>query len=347
DKEFSESLFHGINGETSAINLLIGSKKFTEGWSSWRVSSMGLMNIGKSEGSQIIQLFGRGVRLKGFDFSLKRSSGLDDYQRPENLKEIRKILGAMETLNIFGVRADYMQKFKEFLEEEGLPQNDSSWHKITIPAKVKREMLDNNLKLIRVREGEDFKKRIKLNLELNTNIFSNGLIELDWYPKIQVLVDSRVNALQNVQRNEETLELHNLAFINWSNVFFELQRFKSDKHWYNLSVSLESLKTIIHNNEWYTIFIPESELELRNFEQVKIWEDLVIALLKKYTEKFYNFHKNHFNAENIESQILRDTDENLIYEYELKLNTEEDTETIQTRVDQLITSINNETFEGE
>src|SRR5690606_691842 len=63
--------------------------------------------------------------------------------------------------------------------------------------------------------------------------------------------------------------------------------------------------------------------------------------------KFYNFHKNHFNAENIESQILRDTDENLIYEYELKLNTEEDTETIQTRVDQLITSINNETFEGE
>jgi len=50
--------------------LLIGSKKFSEGWSSWRVSSMGLMNVGKSEGSQIIQLFGRGVRLKGYQFSL-------------------------------------------------------------------------------------------------------------------------------------------------------------------------------------------------------------------------------------------------------------------------------------
>ncbi len=33
---------------------------------------MGLMNVGATEGAQIIQLFGRGVRLKGFDFSLKR-----------------------------------------------------------------------------------------------------------------------------------------------------------------------------------------------------------------------------------------------------------------------------------
>jgi hypothetical protein len=34
---------------------------------------MGLLNIGKGEGPQIIQLFGRGVRLKGKNLSLKRS----------------------------------------------------------------------------------------------------------------------------------------------------------------------------------------------------------------------------------------------------------------------------------
>ncbi|MBK7767979.1 MAG: hypothetical protein IPI44_19140, partial [Sulfuritalea sp.] len=65
DSEFSGSLFHEINTPQSTVNLLIGSKKFTEGWSSWRVSTMGLMNVGKGEGAQIIQLFGRGVRLKG------------------------------------------------------------------------------------------------------------------------------------------------------------------------------------------------------------------------------------------------------------------------------------------
>ena len=63
-REFGDSLFRGLNDDTSTVNLLVGAKKFTEGWSSWRVSSMGLMNIGRNEGAQIIQLFGRGVRLK-------------------------------------------------------------------------------------------------------------------------------------------------------------------------------------------------------------------------------------------------------------------------------------------
>ncbi len=57
--DFKGSLFQGINKPESTVNVLVGAKKFSEGWSSWRVSTMGLMNVGKSEGSQIIQLFGQ------------------------------------------------------------------------------------------------------------------------------------------------------------------------------------------------------------------------------------------------------------------------------------------------
>jgi hypothetical protein len=71
--DFAGSLFHQINLPDSRMSMLVGSRKFTEGWSSWRVSTMGLLNMGRGEGSQIIQLFGRGVRLKGRDMSLKRS----------------------------------------------------------------------------------------------------------------------------------------------------------------------------------------------------------------------------------------------------------------------------------
>src|SRR4030095_2341754 len=81
---------------------------------------MGLMNVGATEGSQIIQLFGRGVRLKGYDRSLKRSAKRplpEDVTRPTHI-------GVRETLTIFGIRADYMAQFRDFLEEEGLPTND-------------------------------------------------------------------------------------------------------------------------------------------------------------------------------------------------------------------------------
>ena len=73
---------------------------------------MGLLNIGRQEGSQIIQLFGRGVRLRGKDMSLKRSSALDG-EPPHNLS-------LLETLNIFAVRANFMAEFREYLTREGV-----------------------------------------------------------------------------------------------------------------------------------------------------------------------------------------------------------------------------------
>ena len=42
EREFSGSLFHEINQPDSTVHLLIGSKKFTEGWSSWRGLDDGL-----------------------------------------------------------------------------------------------------------------------------------------------------------------------------------------------------------------------------------------------------------------------------------------------------------------
>ena len=85
EKEFSGSLFAKLSAGDSTVNVLIGSKKFSEGWNSWRVSTMGLMNVGKSEGSEIIQLFGRGVRLKGYGMCLKRSSQIDDITKPQHI----------------------------------------------------------------------------------------------------------------------------------------------------------------------------------------------------------------------------------------------------------------------
>ena len=160
-REFgTSSLFTKINEEDSTINILIGSKKFSEGWSSWRVSAMGLMNVGRSEGSEIIQLFGRGVRLKGFQYSLKRSSALDGSYNPGPLP---KGLMSIETLNIFGVRADYMDTFRKYLEDEGLPANEESYTTVKIP--TVNLLGDKKLKVVRLKEGYDFKKMVTVHPE--------------------------------------------------------------------------------------------------------------------------------------------------------------------------------------
>ncbi|WP_347273117.1 DEAD/DEAH box helicase family protein [Candidatus Kuenenia sp.] len=65
-------LFENIDKPQSPINVLIGSRKFAEGWNCFRVSVIGLINLGKTKGNKIIQIFGRGVRLKGLKNDGKR-----------------------------------------------------------------------------------------------------------------------------------------------------------------------------------------------------------------------------------------------------------------------------------
>ncbi len=114
EDNFSDSLFAQVDAPASPIHLLIGARKFIEGWSSWRVSAMGLLNVGKGEGSQIIQLFGRGVRLKGKEMSLKRSAA------PEGGPPHPPGIQHLETLTIFGWNADYIQTFRAILENEDI-----------------------------------------------------------------------------------------------------------------------------------------------------------------------------------------------------------------------------------
>ena len=77
------------------------------------------------------------------------------YQKPDDIRKLRPILRHLETLQIFGVQANYMEQFKKFLEEEGLPTNDSNWITIKIPTQKKKVVEENRLKLISVKEEND------------------------------------------------------------------------------------------------------------------------------------------------------------------------------------------------
>lgn len=316
EKEFSSSLFQGINEKGSSINLLIGSKKFSEGWSSWRVSSMGLMNVGRGQGSQIIQLFGRGVRLKGFQFSLKRSTKLDQHQMPH--EPVPPYVPPLETLNIFGIRADYMQQFKQYLEDEGLPVNDGNYEKVTIPVLPTINLDEHKLKVVRVKEGKNFKKDQVLQLRLE-RFYETPPVVLDWYPKVQVLAPGRDGIQAPVALETHSLSSRNLAFVNWADVYFELQKFKNERTWYNLSIRKEDLREIMEDNSWYTLHIPADALSVHSFRQVRVWQEIVIALLKHYCDRFYNHYKQAYLSKFLEVKTLNPSDPNFIEEYRIHI----------------------------
>lgn len=325
EKEFSESLFQSLNEPQSKINILIGSKKFTEGWNSWRVSTMGLMNIGRSEGSEIIQLFGRGVRLKGKDFCLKRSSRIEGVHAP-------KFMDKLETLNIFGIRADYMRQFKEYLEDEGLPANED---RIDFVLPVINGLGNLHLKTVRLQEGVDFKRQgPRPILDRPDELLRRQKVMLDWYPKIQAMASSGGQGpLLIAARNIATLTEAHIAFLNVDEIYFEMQRFKNERAWFNLNLSREKILDLLRHPDWYELNIPKDVLEFRSFEQVGQWQEIAIALLKKYCDRFYKYQKAAWENKFLEYTEITPHDDNFFAEYHVLV--ERSQEEIIARLEQI------------
>jgi hypothetical protein len=307
DSEFSQSMFRRVNDPDSTIKVLIGSKKFSEGWSSWRVSTMGLMNIGKKEGSQIIQLFGRGVRLKGLDFCLKRSHRIVGLQAPKEMERL-------ETLNVFGIHADYMRQFKEYLEDEGLPANED---RIEFVLPVVKNLGKKPLKTIRLKEGIDYKRQgPKPLVDRPDQYLRKNPVAVDWYPKIQALVSARGQGpLDAAVRDECRFSEDHLAFLDVDEIYFDLQRFKSERAWYNLNLNRDRIPGLLTDSSWYVLYIPSEEMEAKSFEQVRRWQEIASVLLRKYCDRFYKIRKAEWEKDHLEYRTLTEDDSNFIDDY--------------------------------
>jgi Type III restriction enzyme, res subunit len=313
EREFSGSLFGHLNDSDSRIHLLIGSKKFTEGWNSWRVSSMGLMNVGKGEGAQIIQMFGRGVRLRGLGGSLKRSTAIPGVKHPGDLD-------LLETLNVFGVRADYMAQFREYLDAEGVPSTEKD--EIALP--VIQDVPVGRLKSIRLRGGGEFRRDApKPLLGPPPEAFRTRRIPLDWYPKLEALESKalRGRALGEVRHVGKLAKQH-LAFLDLDAIHQEIVCYKRERGWDSLIILRDVLWALLGDSSWYTLEIPEQELRFGGPEplrRTRMWQEIAVSLLKKYVERYYKAKREEWEATRRETYVLDGTDPNFFAEYRFEV----------------------------
>jgi len=307
DSDFSEATFDSVKDSSSPVNLLIGSKKFVEGWDCWRVSTLGLMHVGKSEGAQIIQLFGRGVRLKGYGWSLKRSGHSYAPSIPQYIEEL-------ETLNVFGVEADFMEKFRQFLANEGLPGNERR-RVFTIPLNVTYDF-GKKLQIIRPKrkadDGKeyDFKKDAPVpNLGQLTEYLQLHPVVSDWYPRIQSIHSKKT--AEAIKKDDVKLADRHISLLNMDELYFELEQFKRERSWYNLNIDKTGIQKLLTDKTWYTLFLPTARLEPAGFDDVSLLQQVAAELLKRFCDHYYNYCKRSFIEPRLELRELTPEDDNI------------------------------------
>jgi len=297
----SGSRFKGIGDPGTSIEVLIGAKKFMEGWNSWRVSNMGLLNVGRQEGSEIIQLFGRGVRLRGKGFSLKRSAALDG-PHPE-------YVGLLETLNIFAVRANYMSQFREYLEKEGVETEGD----VVLPLKIRpsKNFLGKGLVVPRVPEDRSFAEEADILLEPDPTV----RVRVDMSLKVQALESGNegVTAVAACAGRDVPIPAASLELVDWQKVYLDVIEYKERKGLTNLAVRPETPRRIVATSEparLYSLVADESVVAPRSFADTALLHEAVVSILRKYMDRFYRIRQERWDSEHMVYTELDDENAN-------------------------------------
>ncbi len=312
----SKYLFKNIDKKESPINVLIWSRKFSEGWNSFRVSVIALINIWKSEWNKIIQIFGRGVRLKWLnnDWKRKYKEHNENYYSLLNSNNEHK-LKKLETLNVLSLKRSYLETFTNKIKEE-------ITHTFTFKLEVK---INNAIKLWdKEIQFDDYSKRLpifklsKKQVEQKIIYIKRGF-ESIWY-------------IYNEENQTLEWELNNFNFnldyrTNRDNIWIDIKEsFKQKVIEYRDYIDILKIKKIINDfsienmlkiynydetsTTWrqdfdYILlfnFINEikydSNFEINNISLIQI-EKLLIKLLREFLSKLKNKINHQINSKNI------------------------------------------------
>ncbi len=316
DDAIGGGLFREIEEPDSPVNVLVGAKKFIEGWSSWRVSNMGLLNIGKSEGSQIIQLFGRGVRLKGRDSSLKRSSflgGPDDHPKHIDL---------LETLNIFAVQANYMVEFKKYLEREGV--DPGGYEEIPFPIHREEGFLREKLYVPFIPDGREFAVNQHIVLDENEDVRIN--LDLSVRAESMRMGEGGVATVASKAGRGREIGVRHLAMLDWQRIHTDLLDYKRSKGFHNLLIPPGAPRRIMEKTDpspVYDLVADDSLFEPASFAGLADLEEAVQSILRKYVDRYYGARQRRWDSENMVPELLTGDHPNFA-DYTVKIKASEE-----------------------
>lgn len=303
EQSFTESLFGSLNNRDNTINILMGAKRFIEGWDSFRVGTMGLMEVGQGEGTQIIQLFGRGVRFKGKNYSLKREGAPSDWLAP------------LQTCSIFGLKADYLSRFLESLGNEDLKEKKS----IDIPIQYNnKEKWNNNLYTIEFEHIKLFDKHKTIEIDKNIKIEINLLSNIKVSGNITDGIENKfsLTTVQLSANDKSQILREYIEFYNWDRIYTEVIEYKIMIGAFNILINKEILKDIIEQESIYKIYAHDNDIKPRNYNDILNLENIVLEILTKYIKYFSNAHNKETLNNDIKINKISDSHPDLLNEYD-------------------------------
>lgn len=268
DDALTLSLFASLDAPGSGLNVLIGSRRFAEGWDNFRASSLTLLRLGQGEGSLIIQMFGRVVRFAGVGGDGKR------LERPPS------VLAPLQTAYVFGLKSGYLDVFLQSLSDNGVltAQHIDCPVLRTLPAPLQavRAIAPAAHEFAVPTLGGDWLTGInEVTLSLGVSMATSRL------------KDGMVTAQQGKLGQDITQQFKELlALVDRDALFCELLDWRRSQRWWNLSFDRSAIDAGLGSSKFKVTGL-DGMLRVQQAADLQRLQRLAFSVLRQLLEAAY------------------------------------------------------------
>jgi hypothetical protein len=284
DDALTTSLFAQLDQLNSGLNVLIGSRRFAEGWDNYRASSLTLLRLGQGVGSLIIQMFGRVVRFAGVDGDGKR------------LELPPPLLAPLQTAYVYGLQSAYLDVFLKSLVENGViatTREECKTVQQVVPALRSVRAISPQPQAV-VAVGEQWLASLKgrpTTISLSATVAS------------ATLANAQVTALAGrVGQNLTDDFKKRVVWLDKDALFRDLVEWRRAKRWWQLRFDMVAIEHALQSGP-YEIVGPPEILQIKTQSDLTRLNRIAASVLRGMFEKAYRAEeKRHSRYEAIAPQ---------------------------------------------
>ena len=165
-----------------------------------------------------------------------------------------------------------------------------------------------------------FKKEELFALTIDDRIIA----DVDLMPKVDV-EDSLKKGYGIEAESEFPNRFINPAHIdalNWNRIYFALLETRIQKNWYNFVFGENELKEIIRK-KLYRLKCQEDFITPKQCKDLPLVEDITIAILRKYLQKYFDKKRNLWVKNNLDIRVLDKNHGNFDFTYHIRVSEKE------------------------
>lgn len=269
----SSSLFARLDDPHSGLNVLIGSRRFAEGWDNYRASSLTLLRLGQGEGALIIQMFGRVVRFAGVNGDGKRLDSSD----PQ--------LAALQTAYVYGLKSAYLESFLQSLVDNGVPE----------VARIECDVRQHTPKTLKsIRAIAPHPKDFVVQALGDQWLSGLNLSTLSMVTSIATakLVDGQAQSVKGSIGADVTSDFKNwIPIVDQDVIYRELVEWKRQQRWWNFVFDQTAISKALSSDKYQIWGMPEM-FQIRSADDLVRINRLAATIVRRLFEGAYRKQEN-------------------------------------------------------